>query len=82
MKSKNTAVKILLIHVCWFSFIYVHLVHAIDKINKIKEKREKLYIMRRLQRGVELRKKEDIKLVETQMHLIRAPNGKISFAYI
>lgn len=32
--------------------------------------------MRRLQRGVELRKKEDIKLVETQMHLIRAPNAR------
>nr|CDS26709.1 ribosome biogenesis protein rlp24 [Hymenolepis microstoma] len=50
--------------------------HAIESINRIKEKREKLYIMKRLQKGVELRKKEDINLVETQMHLIKAPNAR------
>ncbi|VDO01760.1 unnamed protein product, partial [Rodentolepis nana] len=55
--------------------------HAIDSINRIKEKRERMHIMRRLQKGVDLRKKEDIKLVETQMHLIKAPNGKISVPY-
>ncbi|KAM7532810.1 hypothetical protein Aperf_G00000129020 [Anoplocephala perfoliata] len=50
--------------------------HAIDKINTIKEKREKLFIVKRLKKGIELRKKEDIKLVETQMHLIKAPNAR------
>ncbi|KAM3172125.1 hypothetical protein ACTXT7_015192 [Hymenolepis weldensis] len=54
----------------------INTLYAIDKINKIKEKREKLYIMKRLQKGVDLRKKEDIKLVETQMHLIKAPNAR------
>lgn len=50
--------------------------NAIKTINTIKEKRENVYVTKRLRKGVELRKQEDVKLVETQMHLIKAPNGK------
>ncbi|VDM22089.1 unnamed protein product [Hydatigera taeniaeformis] len=50
--------------------------NAMKTINHIKEKREKLFLTKRLKRGVELRKKEDVTLVKTQMHLIRAPNAK------
>ena len=50
--------------------------NAIKTVNAIKQKRENLFVTKRLKKGVELRKKEDVKLVETQMHLIKAPNGK------
>ncbi|EUB60107.1 putative ribosome biogenesis protein RLP24 [Echinococcus granulosus] len=52
--------------------------NAIKTISHIKEKREKLFLTKRLKKGIELRKKEDVKLVETQMHLIRAPNARES----
>lgn len=59
------------------TFIILFLVNAIKTINHIKEKREKLFLSKRLKEGAKLRKKEDAKLVETQMHLIRAPNGEL-----
>ncbi|KAL5110099.1 hypothetical protein TcWFU_003395 [Taenia crassiceps] len=42
-----------------------------------REKRERLFLTKRLKEGVKLRKEEDAKLVKTQMHLIRAPNGNL-----
>ncbi|VDP95364.1 unnamed protein product [Echinostoma caproni] len=51
-------------------------VEAVPKVLAIKEKREAAFIRKRLMKGIENRKAEDIKLVKTQMHLIRAPNAK------
>ncbi|KAL5964656.1 putative ribosome biogenesi protein RLP24 [Taenia solium] len=50
--------------------------NAIKTISHIKEKREKLFLTKRLKEGIKLRKKEDVNLVETQMHLIRAPSAR------
>lgn len=76
---RSTVAKIFLPRVRSNSLINFFVVQAIEKINKIKEKREKHHILKRLQKGVELRKKEDVKLVETQMHLIKASHCKSSF---
>lgn len=54
---------------------YCFLVEAVPKIVAIKQKREAAFIRKRLMKGIENRKAEDIKLVNTQMHLIKAPNG-------
>ncbi|VDD81149.1 unnamed protein product [Mesocestoides corti] len=50
--------------------------NAMKTISAIKDKRERLFVTKRLKKGVELRKKEDVKLVNTQMHLIKAPNAR------
>ncbi|CAH8577741.1 unnamed protein product [Heterobilharzia americana] len=52
------------------------IVTAVPKIDQIKHKRESAFIKKRLLKGVQLRKEEDIKLVNTQMHLIEAPGVK------
>ncbi|VDQ14785.1 unnamed protein product, partial [Trichobilharzia regenti] len=52
------------------------IVNAVPKIDQIKQKRESAFIRKRLLKGVQLRKEEDIKLVNTQMHLIEAPGAK------
>uniref|UniRef100_A0A3Q0KQB2 Probable ribosome biogenesis protein RLP24 n=1 Tax=Schistosoma mansoni TaxID=6183 RepID=A0A3Q0KQB2_SCHMA len=52
------------------------IVDAVPKIDQIKHKRESAFIKKRLSKGVELRREEDIKLVNTQMHLIEAPGAK------
>ncbi|KAA0191630.1 60S ribosomal subunit protein L24, partial [Fasciolopsis buskii] len=51
-------------------------VEAVPKIVAIKQKREAAFIRKRLMKGIENRKAEDIKLVNTQMHLIKAPNAR------
>lgn len=51
-------------------------VDAVPKIDQIKHKRESAFIKKRLSKGVQLRREEDIKLVNTQMHLIEAPGGR------
>uniref|UniRef100_A0A095A427 Probable ribosome biogenesis protein RLP24 n=1 Tax=Schistosoma haematobium TaxID=6185 RepID=A0A095A427_SCHHA len=52
------------------------IVDAVPKIDQIKHKRESAFIKKRLSKGVQLRREEDIKLVNTQMHLIEAPGGR------
>lgn len=52
------------------------IVDAVPKIDQIKHKRESAFIKKRLSKGVQLRREEDIKLVNTQMHLIEAPGAK------
>ncbi|KAH8871864.1 putative ribosome biogenesis protein [Schistosoma japonicum] len=52
------------------------IVSAVPKIDQIKHKRESAFIRKRLIKGVQLRTEEDIKLVNTQMHLIEAPEAK------
>ncbi|THD27138.1 Ribosomal biogenesis protein RLP24 [Fasciola hepatica] len=51
-------------------------VEAVPKIVAIKQKREAAFIRKRLMKGIENRRAEDIKLVNTQIHLIKAPNAK------
>ncbi|VDL92016.1 unnamed protein product [Schistocephalus solidus] len=53
--------------------------NAINTVVAIKNKRESLFITKRLKVGVNLRKEEDKKLVKTHMHLIKAPNGNLYF---
>ncbi|CAH8532915.1 unnamed protein product [Dicrocoelium dendriticum] len=53
-------------------------VEAVPKILSIKQKRESAFIKKRLMTGVIQRKEEDIRLVNTQMYLIKAPNAKES----
>lgn len=55
-------------------------VEAVPKILSIKQKRESAFIKKRLMTGVIQRKEEDIRLVNTQMYLIKAPNAKESVA--
>ncbi|KAK4470675.1 hypothetical protein MN116_006206 [Schistosoma mekongi] len=52
------------------------ILNAVPKIDQIKHKRESAFIRKRLIKGVQLRTEEDIKLVNTQMHLIEAPEAK------
>ncbi|KAL7064748.1 hypothetical protein AAHC03_04893 [Spirometra sp. Aus1] len=49
--------------------------NAINSVVAIKNKRESLFITKRLKVGMNLRKEEDKKLVKTHMHLIKAPNA-------
>ncbi|KER27070.1 hypothetical protein T265_05829 [Opisthorchis viverrini] len=51
-------------------------IEAVPKIVGIKQKREAAFIKKRLMKGIEMRKAEDVKLVNTQMYLIKAPNAK------
>ncbi|CAL8101608.1 unnamed protein product [Calicophoron daubneyi] len=51
-------------------------IEAVPRIAEIKRKREFAFIKKRLIKGIEQRKAEDIKLVNTQMYLIKAPNAK------
>ncbi|KAF7260559.1 hypothetical protein EG68_02228, partial [Paragonimus skrjabini miyazakii] len=52
-------------------------VEAVPKVLSIKQKREDAFIRKRLMKGIEQRKAEDVKLVNTQMHLIRALNARV-----
>ncbi|KAA3676180.1 large subunit ribosomal protein L24e [Paragonimus westermani] len=52
-------------------------VEAVPKVLSIKQKREDAFIRKRLMKGIAQRKAEDVKLVNTQMHLIRAPNARV-----
>merc|ERR1711976_135002 len=51
-------------------------VKAMKRIEEIKEKRKAQHILNRLKKGKELRKADDIREVEKNIHLIRAPGAK------
>lgn len=48
-------------------------VNAMKRVEEIKQKRQALFINNRLKKGKVLRKEQDIKDVNTQLHLIQAP---------
>ncbi|XP_041369677.1 probable ribosome biogenesis protein RLP24 [Gigantopelta aegis] len=48
---------------------------AIERIEEIRTKRQNQFIKNRLQKGKQLRKEADIKEVEKNIHLIRAPGA-------
>lgn len=50
-------------------------VDAMKKVESIRAKRQALHIKTRLKKGVELRKLADIKEVEKNMSLIKAPDA-------
>ncbi|VDI33317.1 large subunit ribosomal protein L24e [Mytilus galloprovincialis] len=49
---------------------------AMKRIEEIRIKRQNQYILNRLKKGKELRKEADVKEVEKNIHLIRAPGAK------
>ncbi|CAD5122003.1 DgyrCDS10456 [Dimorphilus gyrociliatus] len=51
-------------------------IKAMKRIEEIRVKRQNQHIINRLKKGKELRKADDIKEVEKNMHLIRAPGAK------
>ncbi|KAL3309989.1 hypothetical protein Ciccas_011454 [Cichlidogyrus casuarinus] len=51
-------------------------VNAMERIEEIKKKREGAFVRKRLIKGIEDRKADDRRLVETSMHLIRASNAR------
>jgi len=51
-------------------------IQAMKRIDEIKQRRQKQFILNRLKKGKELRKKRDINEVEKNIHLIRAPGAK------
>jgi large subunit ribosomal protein L24e len=51
-------------------------VNAMKRIEEIKVKRQNQHIINRLKKGKELRKEADIKEVEKNIHLIRAPAAR------
>lgn len=51
-------------------------VNAMKRIDEIKVKRQNQHIINRLKKGKELRKEADIKEVEKNIHLIRAPAAR------
>jgi len=50
--------------------------YAMKRVEQIKSKRQNQFIINRLKKGKELRKEEDLKEVEQNMHIIRAPAAK------
>ncbi|CAC5400808.1 probable ribosome biogenesis protein RLP24 [Mytilus californianus] len=51
-------------------------IKAMKRIEEIRIKRQNQYILNRLKKGKELRKEADVKEVEKNIHLIRAPGAK------
>ena len=51
-------------------------IKAMKRIDEIRIKRQNQYILNRLKKGKELRKEADVKEVEKNIHLIRAPGAK------
>lgn len=47
------------------------------RIEEIRIKRQNQFILNRLKKGKELRKEADVKEVETNIHLIKAPTGRV-----
>lgn len=48
------------------------------RIDEIQQKRKAQHIIKRLQKGVEDRKKSDRKLVDKNMHMLKSPAAKLS----
>ncbi|VDN42076.1 unnamed protein product [Dibothriocephalus latus] len=82
-RKRNTALRYsrdnLLTTCMSFDSLLMSVVNAINSVVAIKNKRESLFVTKRLKVGVNLRKEEDKNLVKTQMHLIKAPNGTFYF---
>ena len=51
-------------------------IKAMKRIDEIRIKRQNQFILNRLKKGKELRKEADVKEVEKNIHLIRAPGAK------
>jgi len=51
-------------------------IQAMKRIEEIKNRRQRQFILNRLKKGKELRKKRDIVEVEKNIHLIRAPGAQ------
>lgn len=55
--------------------LWTKTVAAIKKVNEIKERRERHYVMERLRKGTQREIHEDIRNVQKNISLIRAPEG-------
>ncbi|XP_013409451.1 probable ribosome biogenesis protein RLP24 [Lingula anatina] len=53
--------------------LWTNTVKAMKRIEEIKTKRQNQFILNRLKKGKELRKAEDVKEVEKNIHLIKSP---------
>ncbi|OQV17167.1 putative ribosome biogenesis protein RLP24 [Hypsibius exemplaris] len=70
-KRRNTPVK-------YSRELWEKTVDAMKRIEEIQQKRKAQHIIKRLQKGVEDRKKADRKLVEKNMHVLKSPAAKLS----
>lgn len=53
-------------------------IRAMERIEEIKLRRQRQFIMNRLQVGTDNRNEDDLKEITKFMHLIKAPHGKIN----